>query len=329
MSRKRYYAARILQTVFLLWLVATILFFLFRSMPGSYTDLMLFQGASAEQVAAFRERWGLDDPLYVQYLRFIGNLATLDAGTSLEFQEPVWEVVKTRLFNSIILVAPGITLGYILGSIYGTILGTRRGSKLEKHGLAPLIGLSSVPAFYMAIIAIMIFANWLGLFPSFGMIPAGVYEQYQDASWLRPYLTQDFLYHYILPLSVVTFRYLYLPALIMRTSVVETVGQEFTFYQRMSGLPRLNRMRHIAHHSILPVVTMYPISLTRAISGLVLIETVFNWPGIGYTLVTAIFERDFPVIQFVFFLVAASIIVSNFLVDIFYGIVDPRVSLGE
>jgi peptide/nickel transport system permease protein len=115
--------------------------------------------------------------------------------------------------------------------------------------------------------------------------------------------------------------------LVTRTSVVETLGQGFIDYHRLTGIRKFDRLKYIAKHSSLPVITIYPISLTRAIGGLVLVEIVFNWPGIGFTLVEAVFSRDIPVIQFVFFLIATYIIIANFAVDLLYGIIDPRVSI--
>jgi len=327
--RSRYYLFRTVQTIALLALVVTFLFFFFRLMPGGFENIMLQQGASEAQVQAFRQRWGLNDPLWVQYLRYMGNMLQLDAGRSLQYGVPVIEYVRMRIFNTFILIGPAITGAYVIGTLYGTLLGTRRGSMLEKHGMIPLIVFASVPSFFLAIVAIIIFAGVLGWFPTYGMIEPEVYTRLKDAAWWRPYLSGSFFYHYVLPFSVIVIRYANTPMLIMRTSVVETMNQEFTFYHKMSGLPKFNRLKHIGKHSILPVVTLYPVTMTRAIGGLVLIETVFNWPGIGYALVNAVLARDFPVVQFVFFLVAAFIIVANFGVDILYGIVDPRVSVDD
>jgi peptide/nickel transport system permease protein len=110
---------------------------------------------------------------------------------------------------------------------------------------------------------------------------------------------------------------------------VEVQGQAFSYFQRLTGLPKSMLLRNIAKHSSLPVITLYPVSMTRAIGGLVLIEIVFNWPGIGYSLVQAVLGRDYPVLMFVFFLIAVFIIISNYLIDVLYGVIDPRVSVGE
>lgn len=313
----------------MLWLVLTFIFFFFRLLPGSFAEIMMFRGASPETVAAFEAKWGLNDPLYIQYLRYISNFIAGDVGTSLQFRQPVWEFVKIKIFNSFLLVAPAITFTYIVGSLIGGYLGEKRGTSVEKLGLPPVVFSGAFPEFFIAIVLIIIFAGWLNLVPTSGMFGFQSVERFSDAPWWRPYLTLDFAHHYILPFTAVVFRYLYLPVLIMRTSVVEVLGQDFFFYHRMTGIPGRSRMRHLLKHASLPVITLYPVSMTRAIGGLVLIEIVFNWPGIGYALVQGVLSRDFPVVQFVFFLVAAFVIIANFGVDVIYGVIDPRVSVGD
>lgn len=327
MSRARYLTFRVVQTVFMLWLALTFLFFFFRLMPGSFVDIMTFQGASPEAVAAFKQKWGLNDPLYVQYWRYLVNFVQGDVGTSLRYRQPVLQYVGQKIFNSFILVGPAITVAYLIGSTVGVLAGSNRGSFLERFGILPFIFTGSFPAFFTSILLVIIVAGWLNLVPTSGMVTAGSVPA--SAAWYEQYLTQDFAFHYILPFTAIVLRYLYLPTLIMRTSVVEVLGQDFSYYYRMTGLPRAKQWLHTAKHASLPVITLYPVSMTRAIGGLVLVEIVFNWPGIGYALVQGVLFRDFPVVQFVFFLVAAFVILSNFAVDIIYGIIDPRVSIGD
>ena len=326
---RRYFLFRTLQSLFMIWLAVTVLFFMFRFMPGDFSDVMIFRGASPETVEAFREEWGLNDPLYVQYLRYISNLLQGDAGTSLQFRQPVFEYVRMGIFNSFILVAPAITTAYLLGSLYGLLAGTNRGSLLERQGIVPILAMGATPSFFLAMCMVLVFGTWLGWVPTSGLVSTETRNLYADAPWWRIYLTVDFLMHYVLPFTAITLRYLYLPSLIMRTSVVEVQGQAFSYFQRLTGLPRAKLLRNIAKHSSLPVITLYPVSMTRAIGGLVLIEIVFNWPGIGYSLVQAVLGRDYPVLMFVFFLIAVFIIISNYFVDVLYGVIDPRVSVGE
>jgi len=325
-SMKRYVLVRSLQTVFTLWLVLTALFVMFRSMPGDFTAQMAVAGANQEALEALRAKWGLDQPLYVQYWRYISNLAQGNLGESPVYRVPVWEFVKMRIFNTFILVAPAMTFTYILGALIGTIAGSKRGSRLEKLGLIPVIGAGSFPAFFISIVLIVVFASWLNLFPTSGMLSAGGSDA---GTWWGPYVTPDFGIHYVLPFVAVVCRYLFIPSLIMRTSVVEVMGQDYTEYHRLTGLPTTKRLRHVAKHASLPVITIYPVSLARALGGLVLVETVFNWPGIGFTLVEAVLGRDYPVVQFVFFVVAAFVIISNFLIDLLYGVIDPRIRVED
>ncbi|MFC7133259.1 MULTISPECIES: ABC transporter permease [Salinibaculum] len=322
MSKLRYIAGRLVRSVILLFLVLTFLFFFFRLLPGDYTDLLIYSGATEEEVAVLEAKWGLDQPIYIQYVDYITNFLTLDAGTSFRFRVPVVDYAAPRIFNSFVLIAPGITFAYILGIIFGTGLGRARGSKAEKYGIIPILMTGTFPSFFTSILLVVIFAGILGWFPTSGMLTAG-----SAAAGLDRYLSTDFLWHYILPFTAVVLRYLFLPTLMMRTNVIEVSGQDFTYYHRLTGLSRLKRARHIAKHSILPIVTMYPLSLTRAIGGLVLIETVFNWPGIGNALVQGVLARDFPLVQFIFFLIAVFIVFSNLIVDLVYGVIDPRVSL--
>ena len=322
----RYLFKRTVFSILLLWLVITFLFFFFRLMPGSYTDLMTFGGATEETIAEFERRWGLDQPLYVQYYAYIRNLVMLDAGTSLQYRVPVWDYVNVRVLNSLILILPGITLAYIAGTILGTLFGKYRGTKFEKYGIVPVLITGTLPAFVTAILLILIFSGWLGWFPTSGMIDPSARR---GLEWWEVYFTRDFLWHYTLPVTAVFLRYLFLPSLIMRTSVVETLRQDFVEYHRLTGIPKRAQYYHTGKNSILPIITMYPISTTRAIGGLVLIETVFNWPGIGFALIDAVLARDYPVVQFVFLLIAAYIIFANYIVDLLYGVIDPRVSVGN
>jgi peptide/nickel transport system permease protein len=300
-----------------LWLMVTGIFFLFRFMPGSYADIIVFGGASQETAARLTEKWGLNEPLLVQYGNFIWNYLHLDPGVSFQTRQPIMEMILPRMWNSFILVAPGITLAYVVGTVIGTITGSSRGSLFDEWGMLPIVLAGTIPSFFTAIMLIIIFAVGLGWFPTSGTGAAGL------ANPLHP----KFAWHFVLPFTAVVMRYLWYPSLVMRTSVVETMGQPFIQYHRISGLPRRTVWKNIAKHASLPVITLFPISMIRAISGLVLIEMVFNWPGLGFTLVEAVFQRDFPILQFVFVVLAVYIVVANFLVDLVYAKIDPRVTL--
>ncbi|MGM0604858.1 MAG: ABC transporter permease [Halobacteriota archaeon] len=326
-SLKRFFIIRTVQTILMLWLVLTGLFLLFRMMPGDFTAQMAVAGADEQVLERIRDQWGLNDPLHVQYYHYLVNFLQADLGESPVYRVDVWELVKMRIFNTFILVAPAMTFTYILGALIGTITGSKRGSKVERYGIVPVISAGSFPSFFIAIVLIIVFAVWGGLFPTSGMLSPNIADQFD--TWWEPYFTTNFAMHYILPFSAVVCRYLFIPSLIMRTSVVEVTGQDYTEYHRLTGLPTVKRLRHVAKHASLPLITIYPVSLARALGGLVLIETVFNWPGIGWLLVESVLGRDYPVVMFVFFVVAAFVIISNFIVDLVYGVIDPRIRVDQ
>jgi peptide/nickel transport system permease protein len=317
MPSLRFYGVKLAEMIVTLWVIVTAIFLLFRLMPGSYTDILVFSGASQATADALIAKWGLNDPFYVQYGRFMWNYLTLNPGTSFQTREPLLEMLLPRMWNSFILVAPGITLAYILGAGVGTIAGGNRGSRLDEWGMLPFVLVGTIPSFFTSILLIIVFAVGLGWFPTSGIGGVGL------ANPLNP----AFPWHYTLPFTAVVMRYLWYPTLVMRTSVVEVMGQPFIKYHEISGLPQRTVWQNIAKHASLPVITLYPISMIKALSGLVLIEMVFNWPGIGFTLVEAVFQRDFPVLQFVFVILAVYIVIANFIVDLLYARIDPRVTL--
>jgi peptide/nickel transport system permease protein len=330
MSTARYIARRTLTSLGLIVIVTTALFFAFRLMPGDYTSIFAQSGAGPEAIARMEEKWGLNDPLYVQYLRYMGNMLTADMGESFRFGTDVWDLTKWRLLNSFVLVGPAITAAYVIGGLFGGILGNRRGTSLERWGVSGTILIGAAPAFFTGILLIILFVDVLGLFPTGGVVSTDTLRQLSERTGgnvtpLDYYRTGDFWWHYVLPFATIFIKYLYFPTLIMRTNVVEMADQGFMFYHRLSGITPTSELRKLIKHSSLPVITLYPVSMTRAIGGMVLVEVVFNWPGIGSLLIDSVLARDFPVVQFVFFLVAVWVIVGNFAVDIVYGVIDPRV----
>ncbi|MFB6170603.1 MAG: ABC transporter permease [Haloarculaceae archaeon] len=327
MSRATYYLRRTAVSVVLIWAIATALFLAFHLMPGDYATQLLRGGASAEQVQRVRETWGLNEPLYVQYFDWLKNMLMGNAGTSHQFGRPVVDVVAGALRNSLVLAIPGVIVAFIVGSLYGTLMGNNPDSKLDRYGiLAPnLVG--TTPDFFVAIVLLFVFVEVLGWFPAGSIASIEVVKQ---TSGLGLFLTASFWYHYTLPFLTIVIKYMYYPTLVMRGSVVEVRNQEFATYQRLLGLGSWTRFKHIMKHASLPVITVLPAVTATSISGLVLIEFVFNWPGIGQLLFKSVLARDTPVIQFVFLLIAIWIVLGNFVVDIVYTIVDPRITIeGE
>ena len=327
MSRLRYFAKRTAITVVLIFVVASALFFFFRAMPGDYTALLIQRGMSPDTIAQLEEKWGLSAPLHVQYLRYIQNLLTADAGESFRFGTSVWELVRPRIINSFLLVFPAITATYIIGTVLGSIIGKYRGGTLEKSSVIGVSVFHSAPEFFLGILLIAAFSETINIFPTSGMLSTQTAIMMKGEPFYEKLFLKEFWMHYALPFATITLYFLQYPTLIMRNSVVEISGQDFLHYHRLKGLPRITLLRKLIRHASLPVITLYPISLANSISGLVLVEVVFNWPGIGSLLVRSVLARDFPVIQFVFLIAAVWVILGNFLVDLLYGVIDPRVSV--
>jgi peptide/nickel transport system permease protein len=322
MSRASYILKRSLITVALIYIVATVLFFAYRLMPGSYLTFIAQSGASAETLQNLK-------PLHVQYFRYVSNMLHGNFGRSLRYNQPVLELTLPKIFNSFILIGPGIVTAYLIGSVLGAVMGNNRGSKLEEYNIVLITAIGMTPSFVTGILLILVFSSWLGIFPSSGVLSISARNQLAQAGFIEKYTSMSFLKHYVLPFSTIVIRYVYFPSLIMRTSVIEVSNQDFMYYHRMKGLAKSTRVRRLMKHASLPVLTMFPISMTRAIGGLVIIETVFNWPGIGALLVSSVLRRDYPVIQFLFLLTATWVIIGNYVIDLLYGVIDPRVSVED
>jgi len=327
MSKGSYYLKRIAVTIALIFGVATFLFFAARAMPGDYATLLAGDGASQETLNALRAKWGLDQPLHVQYYQYMANLLTGDAGVSRATGDPVIETVGTAFMNTAIIAIPALLLSFVIGSVYGAVMGNSPGSKLEKYGIIPPTVFGTTPDFFLGILLLFLFSSWLGLFPSGSLASIQTYRAI-DHHW-EIYLTGDFLLHATLPFLTITLKYLYYPALIMRGSVVEVRGQEFAAYQRLLGLKNSTRFKHLMKHASLPVITVLPALTATSISAQVLIEYVFNWPGLGKLLFESVLQRDTPVIQFLFLVIATWIIIGNFVVDIAYTMIDPRITYDD
>jgi len=332
MSRARYLVKRSIVSLVLIFFSISLLFVLFRSLPGDITTLFVQQGMSPEAIARVEQKWGLNKPLHVQYIRYITNMLSGDVGTSFNFGIGVWELTRNRLLNSFVLVGPAITAAYIIGAIFGGIMGNNRGEAIERWGVVGSIFVGALPAFFTGILLIVVFSEMLNIFPTSGMVSSETLRELgkskQDLTPFDMYQTPNFWLHYTLPFLTIFLRYLYVPSLIMRTNVIEVLNEGFMNYHRLTGISSRDEVRKLMKHSSLPVITLYPVSMTRAIGGVVLVEVVFNWPGIGQLLVSSVLARDYPVIQFIFFLVIVWVVLANYIVDIAYGFIDPRVSIG-
>ena len=323
MNRK-YILRRLGLMVFSLFVVATVLFFLFRQIPGGPVAAMAPPGGPLPEDVRQRlmEQYGLDQPLWRQYLLFITNLLQGDLGVSFYYSAPVSGIIIDRATNTLGLMLIAIVISYITGVFIGAHLGWIRGSKLERVEMFFVLFVRSMPVFWTGLLVLYIFSFQLNLFPIGGMRTVG-----SDASGFAA-LT-DFLYHVALPTLSLSLFYTGLPLLLMRNNMLEVITADYIQTARAKGLPRRRIIfTHAARNAVLPVVTAFAIAIGFSIGGQVLIETVYSWPGLGREMVDSATRSDYPLAQGTFLVLAALVITMNFIADIAYTYLDPRVSVG-
>ncbi len=319
----RLIVSKLLQMLFTLWVILTVLFFLFRLGLPDPTVALVTDGLSPEDRAIVTERFGLDRPLPAQYVIYLGNALTGEFGRSFHYNAPVTSIVGERVANTLVLMLPAILISYTIGPLLGGLLAWKRGSKLEAGGITAGLVLRSAPMFWVGMLVIMLFGIQLGWFPTSGMRTF----PYEAANFFEKIFTLDFLHHLILPTIVITLYYTGLPMLIMRNTMLEVMGEDFIEFAGARGLSRARVMyRHAARNALLPVVTQAAVTAGLAVGGQVVVEVVFSWPGLGLEMFNAVRTSDYPLAQAAFMLMAAIILVLNFAADVIYGRLDPRVS---
>lgn len=323
MGKKEFVARRLLQIVVLYFVVASMLFALFKLSPGNPLYNFITLEMTPEQVAAIKAAYGLDDPWYVQYGKWLFNAATLNFGVSYALNVPVWDIISRRFWNTFILMDTALILAYLFALPFGSYLAWNRGSKQEQFGVIVGLVSRSAPVFWTGLLAIWLLSVKWGYFPSSGMkAPTAEYK-----SSLALYTSLDFLYHLALPALVQGFYYFSLPMLLMRNSMLDVLNEDFIDFAQLKGLSgRRVMIWHAARTAMLPIVTAFATASARAVGLSVVIETVFDWPGLGRTLVFAVTNNDYPLAMGSFLLLAMLVIFANFVADLAYGYLDPRVT---
>jgi peptide/nickel transport system permease protein len=286
-------------------LVLSMLIFLMSRLTGDPTLLMLPDDATRDDIAQLRHALGLDKPLPVQYWVFISNAARGDFGRSIKGQMPVIDMIKERLPHSIKLAAVALSIAVLLAFPLGVVAAVYKGTTLDT--LANMIAIlgQSLPQFWVGIVLIQIFAVRLRWLPVAGV----------GSFW-----------HYVLPAFTLGWFVVAGMMRLLRSSMLDIMGSEFVKLARIKGMPeRLVIWKHALRNALIPVLTFGAIYLAILITGAILVETVFAWPGVGQLIYQGIVFRDFPVVQAVVLLTACIVTVVNLLVDITYAYVDPRI----
>jgi peptide/nickel transport system permease protein len=321
-----YVGRRFLHMLFVLWAIATILFLMFRLMPGDPSTAYIDPNFTGEQRQLVLQQFGLDRPLPEQYLVFLGNLAKGEFGLSFRQRQPVAGLVMAVLPNTLLLTMTSLILAYVFGALLGAVIAWKRGTVFETVAIPLVLTTRATPEFWLGMLLLAVFAFGLGWFPSGGANVAGA----RYGSELQRILSLDFLRHLTLPALSLAIYLHGLPVMLMRSSMLEVMREEFVTMARMKGLPEHAVMlRHAARNALLPLVTAFAITLGTLFGGNVVVETVFSWPGLGRMLVDAVANNDYPLAQGAFLVIALVLVVMNFLADLAYGLIDPRVTHGS
>lgn len=300
-------AQRIAQLVVVLLAISTFLFFALR-LSGDPIALLVPPEATPATIEAIRVKFGLDQPLLVQYWTFLKGLTRLDFGTSIIHRVPAITVALTALPNTIMLALAAIVLTIVVALPAGTYAAIARNSiptRLILFGTA--LG-QAMPAFWMGILLILVFSVTLGLLPSFG-----------HGTWR----------HMILPAITVSSYMVVRRIRLVRSEMLETLHRDYIRTATAKGLPRhVILAKHAFKNCLLPVITVIRLDLGHLIGGAVITETIFAWPGIGRELVQAVLQRDYPVVQAIVFITASAVVLINLFIEISYAFIDKRISYG-
>ncbi|WP_281353362.1 ABC transporter permease [Phytoactinopolyspora mesophila] len=294
-----------------------------RAMPGDPLSAQLAAGSPSyihdpELQQAVRDFYGLDEPLTGQFRTYITGVATGDLGVSVRYQRPVSDMLVERLPRTVLLVGTALVLGTAAGVAAGAVAGWRRGGRFDSVALAVVTVVRSVPVFFLASAACYVLAVQLGWFPVSG---SGT----RFAAFGPAERVVDVLWHLALPASVLVVYHAAAQFLVMRAGMVTQLGADHLLTARAKGLPeRVVRRRHAARNAMLPVIGLLGVQAGVAITGAVLVETVFRYDGIGSLLVDAISHRDYPLIQGCFLLLTCLVLVASFVADLVTARIDPR-----
>jgi peptide/nickel transport system permease protein len=313
----RYAAMRLMQLIPMVLVVTMVVFFVMMIVPGDPVMVMLgaVDGAqvSREVYDAMRLRLGLDQPLIVQYFHWLFNVLQGDLGISITYRTPALEVILQRLIPTLYLMVGGTVIAVIIAVPAGVLAAIHNSTKWDHLATGFVVLGISVPTFWLGLVAILIFAVYLGWLPSIGY-----------TSPLEDFV--DFLKHIALPLSVVALNIAATVLRFQRQDFLEQMHQDYVRTARAKGLSEtLVLWKHVLRNSLMTTFTVVGLQVAY-LSGLItIVESVFNYPGIGYLLLNSIRTRDFIVVQGVVLFMALLVIVVNLMVDILYTVLDPRI----
>lgn len=331
MGLRAYIAKRILFSIVLVYFVITVNFIIFMMMPGD--PAMRFADAARIRnpviIQNIRERFGLDQPLHVRYVKYVGNMLTGQFGYSYSTKAPIAEEVALRLQNTLVLIIPPEIFSIVIGIGLGVIAAKKRGGKTDSAAVITSLIAYSLPVFWIGMMLILVFAYNLNWFPtghtvpvSWMLLPGG-----RPDNFLVEITTR--LHHLIFPWTTLVLLSYGGWVLLTRATMLEAITEDYVLTARAKGLKeRTVLFKHTLKNASLPIITDVAITFGFMLSGAIVTEQVFGYPGLGWWIWNSIDSKDYPALQAIFFIIALCVIVANFMADLLYGVVDPRVKYG-
>jgi peptide/nickel transport system permease protein len=332
-----YLFRRVIATIPVLVLISALVFLLIHAAPGDPADLLLSDEASPEDVADARRRWGLDQPIYIQYLRFLANIASGDLGTSFRYSDPVISLIGERLPATIELAIASMLIAILFGIPLGVWAGAKPNSWADNLGsVFGFFGIS-MPSFWLGIMLILIISGYFNWLPSSGRSTYGVAQGFETGFYVINGLVSgnmkaawDGIKYIIMPAIALGTGMMGLVMRVTRSSVLEIMSEDYVRTARAKGLgERTVLWRHVLRNALVPIITVVGLELGTLLSGSIIVETVFAWPGSGSLLIGAIQSRDYPLITGTVLTYTVAFVAINFAIDILYAVIDPRIRLGK
>lgn len=319
-----YILRRFIYTLITIFAVATILFVLFRMLPGDATLQVISPAMDDAVQERMKKAFGLDKPIWIQYFIYLKNLVTLEWGRSFVSAQEVTDILAYRFWNTILLMAAGMCLTLVFGVGLGIIMAWKRNSAIDVGGTVISLIFQAAPPFITGLLLLIVLSYRLKLFPTGGMYPPGM----RPDGVLDLLMMSEFWHRIVLPTITVGAYYISTPMLIMRDSMLEVLGSDFIELARAKGLkPSVIMFKHAARNALLGVVTISGIMIGFAVGGQVVVESLFSWPGMGQLMVESAASHDYPVAQGTFLMLAILVIGLNFFTDVLYCYLDPRIKI--
>jgi peptide/nickel transport system permease protein len=297
--------------------MSALIFWATQVMPGDVAHMIVGQFATDEQISAVRAKLRLDDPVYVQYLRWAGALLQGDLGLSLIMDRPIGPLIREAILRSATLAGISLVLVAVVGIWLGVFTAVRKDSKADHAVSVAMYFFISVPEFFWAIVVILLFAGYLGWLPATGYAPMS------DGFW-------TWLQHIILPVATLVTGLVAHIARLTRSSMIETLQSQYVTAARAKGLPEnLVIRRHALRNALVPTITVLAIDVGLLMGGIVVVETVFSYPGLGRMLIFAIEQKDIPVVQAGILTITAVYALANLAADLAYAFFNPRIRYGN